>query len=164
MFDALLRETETASLERIENTIKHASTSEENLWWDGYLYRLPPVRCCARPDSDYVRLVQTYFNRLKRPAHRKKELARLILGCIADLPDVFEGTGHNVFSPVIDSPRHKALIGTSIRLHSKLIYSLRDEDVLSVYRDPGNLGIPIARIRSQTKRDSSNGLLQAALL
>lgn len=99
MFDFLLREAESASPEHIQNTIRHAV--DFKLWWDGFLHELSPIRCDLKEDSEYIELAQTYLDCLKEPKYIKKKMIKLILYCIADLPDVFNATNEDLFRPVI---------------------------------------------------------------
>lgn len=139
MFKALLKEAEAATPVQIEETIKHAYITRRSLWWDGYLHRLAPIGGLGlKGDADYIRLAVTYFNCLKNVRRHKGKTARLILCCIADLPDVFNGTTDSVFGPMIKSSTESVSSWPQVTLHDKLKSDLSNQSLSTVYRDPRN--------------------------
>lgn len=137
MFNALLEEADAASAEDIEETISRALETKDQLWRDQHLYRFKPVRCSLDSGLDYVKLAMTYFDCLKRRSFtRRRLIGKLVLFCIADLPDVFNGTTEQrFFEPLVQAMDDEGLL-SGVQLRERLQYPPVDRDVWALYKDP----------------------------
>lgn len=94
-FDNILKEVESLGVKDISALIQRAMATKvrsESLWRDGFLDRLVPIKSSIQQHNE-LNVAKNFYSLSIEPI----SFCDLLLHCIANMPDVFNGTMENLF-------------------------------------------------------------------